>query len=325
MSKILTLKLDELIIDNSLSGRSEKERKDNAKRIQGMIEATGSWPPSMPGEVFKRGKEYHLRAGFSRALACQNLGYETGFFIEVEDSPQDNLLACIRTNAGAPISRKEQGRIYAQMRDGSNPETLAVGEVAMEPMTLDAIAGAVGLTKTAIEGSICIYEETPEIGELIESGVVANNVVIKAKQWVKDDGKRLRFLKAAIRAAEADEKACATMKHLESVKADFVPLKAAPAKKTQDAPERHDDRPAASDARKDDDTHTNSEPEKEQPSLLDLGSTAPAPAKKVVKAYKEQLATVIDAWGAEDAANVVFTEEERDDLIERIMALGMPI
>tara|TARA_R110000868_G_scaffold399071_1_gene672650 strand:- start:1714 stop:2727 length:1014 start_codon:yes stop_codon:yes gene_type:complete len=251
--EIIAIKLASLIIDPSLSGRSPKEIKANAAELVPRLKAAQGWNPGQPGAFFTRDGKPHLAAGFSRVTACETLEIKTGYFVEVPDNPSQLRTEAIRSNGGRPISAFEQGRIYADMETGSDPEKLEVGKTALAPMTVAEIAAEVGYSRVHIENCIAIFSETPEIGELLAEGLVSAGVV-KSAQVVKADGKRLDGIKAAIAVAkkEAQDKGretwCATQKHWDQVKADFITptkLKAAPSVPADDKP-KADKKKAAS-------------------------------------------------------------------------------
>lgn len=223
--KITNLPIKSLVILPELSGRNKKEISANAKALAPMMEAAGGWDEAQPGQIFIRDGKPHLLAGFTRAAACEISGIKNGWFAEVKDDPSSIRTACLRTNLGKPISAFEQGRIYTAMRDGTNPETAEKGAVILAPMEIKSIAAETGYTSQHIADCIAIFSETPEIGELIQEGKVSSGIVVKARQLVKADGKRLAFLKAAVAEAKRDGKECATMQHLKAVQPDFVQLK----------------------------------------------------------------------------------------------------
>jgi hypothetical protein len=225
--QIVPIKLSELVIDNSLSGRSEKEIRDNAKALLPMLDAVGGWDPNQPGQFFVRGGKKHLAAGFTRTAAALLGGYKEGYFIERPDDRSSLRISCITSNAGQPVSQFEQGRIYAAMRDGDDPTKLSKGQEILAPMAPKDIAAAVGYTRQHVEKCICVFSSPPEIAELIQSEQISPNIVARAAQLVKDEGKRVKFLKAAVKVAKAEGKETATLKHLDAVRPEFAPLKAA--------------------------------------------------------------------------------------------------
>ncbi len=232
LPQIIELPLGKLIKDFTLAGRSEKEIKDNAKELAPML--VNGWSPSQPGEVFKRDDKWHLAAGFTRAAAAEMNEHKNGYFVEVSDSATELRTTAIRTNASKPISAYEQGKIYAGMRDGSTPDETEVGAEILAPMKTADIAKEVGKTRQHVDNCIAVFENPPEIAELITSGQISAPVVVRAKQLVKDDEKKLvRFVKAIVKNAQKEGKESATMKDLDATRSDFAPLKAAVAKKSE--------------------------------------------------------------------------------------------
>lgn len=329
MSQILTLKLADLIIDNSLSGRTDKEIKDNAKALKPELEAKGGWDYGQPGQVFMRDSKPHLLAGFTRTAACVMANFDTGFFVEVEDRPEENRLACIRTNGGRGISRFEQGRIFAAMRDGTNPETAKTGEPMFDAMSTKEIAKITGKSPQHIEGCICIFEETPEIGELIAEGKVAANVIIRAKQLEKDDGKRLRFIKAIIKQANEDGKDCATIKHLDAIKPEWYPIKAAGGSDKKPASKKKNGSAPADDASETESETEEKEPEEDAPekkgqSMMDLGApTGTAPKRKTAKpedVRRDMIAVLLKC--DEETVNNSISNEDAEAYVDALLEAG---
>lgn len=232
------LKFSDLEINPSLSGRTEKEIKENAKILAKIMEAHGEWDSMQPGQVAMTDGKPRVIAGFTRVAAAESLGYKGGWFFEV--APQSELdvyLKCITTNEGKPISRFQQGCRFQTLRDGVVSDDFAGVKAdpkieldwAIQPMELQAIADKVGKHVETIKLNILICESSPEIRNLLETDQISTNVVVKARQWTKkddgehDDVKALKMLRAAIRQAGGDR---VTQKHLEAVKTDYVKQKA---------------------------------------------------------------------------------------------------
>lgn len=334
LPSIVEVKLSELVVDYSLSGRSEKEIRDNAKLLKPMMESFGSWDMEQPGVFFIRNGKKHLLAGFTRYTASKEIGLKIGFFIETSDDANKLRTACIRTNAGKPISPFEQGRIYAAMRDGSDVDSLPVGAVILQPMKMQEIADEVGYTRQHVEACIGIFEETPEIAELLQSGEVSTTIVKRAKELVKDDRKRLSFLKAAVKAAKAEGKETATMRHLDAVRPDFAPLKAA---KGGDEPCLSNDATAPSDTAAITATmpipaqHLGSAaPEQSDPEsaadqsemTMDSTMSPNEPAAKKGGAQRAMFASAINEWAEE--CTVAFTDDDREILLDKLVDAKLP-
>lgn len=222
-NQIQSLPLDGFIVNLELSGRSSKEIATNAAELAPIMAAAGKWLESEPGEYFTRGTEKHLRTGFTRREAAIKNGWTEGLFVEVEDDALSNLLACVRTNTGRPLTPHSQGLIYIKLRDGQKPEDVVVGEAVREPMAIKDIAKLIGKSFVWISQAISIAESTPEIGKLILEDKISAGVAIKAKQICKDDKKRLAMLEDAFDEAEIEGKSRATEAHLDKVKHKYLP------------------------------------------------------------------------------------------------------
>lgn len=324
--EIKSLKLSDLVVDIGLSGRSEREIKENAKSLAGAISAAGGWDVTQPGAFFMRDDKPHLARGFTRHAACVISDVRDGYFVEIEDDPAKLRTEAIRSNMGKPISAYEQGKIYVQMRDGTNADEAKVGDVILAPMKMKEIAREVGYTEQHVSNCICIFESSPEIGELIQAGKVSAGIVVRSAQLVKDPAKQLRFLKAAIKKAAEEGKDCATMKHLDAVKADFAPVK--PVKKNDTPAETAQD---ASDGEEGGDTE-NSESESttttdEQPELSSLGASQEAakksaPAPTPTKLTREILIPIISKWL--DDTDTVASDDDVNELVARVLEAAAP-
>lgn len=244
---ILEIPLKELVIDETLSGRTKKEISANAKELAPKLEAFGSWDSTQPGAVFKRNDKWNLARGFTRIAAAEIAAIKVGYFMEVPDDTASLRTEAIRSNTGKPISAREQGRIYSLMRDG-NEATAQKGDSVLAPMIAAEIAKEVGYSPQWITQCIGIFEETPEIAELIEADLVTSGAINRARQIAKDDEKnpddsgRLKLLKAAIKHAQADGRPRAAEDDVNAVRADYFPIKSdapkrgKPAKKKKEAP-----------------------------------------------------------------------------------------
>lgn len=233
---ILSIPLKELVIDETLSGRTRKEISDNAKALAPKMEAFSEWDATQPGAIFKRDGKNHLARGFTRVAASEIAGIKTGWFMEVPDDIASLRTEAIRSNTGKPITAREQGRIYAAMRDG-NAETAKKGDVILAPMKLQEISDAIGYSVQWIAACIGIYEETPEIAALIEADEVTSGAITRARQIAKnedktpDDAGRLKLLKAAIKNAKDDGRPRAAEDDVNAVRHDLFPIKADAPKK----------------------------------------------------------------------------------------------
>lgn len=231
---IIEIPIKELVIDESLSGRTKKEIAANAKDLAPKLAAFGRWDVTQPGAVFYRDGKPHLARGFTRVAACDGIS-KVGFFIELPDDVTSLRTEAIRSNAGKPISASEQGRIYVAMRDG-NAETAKKGDTVLAPMKIKDISDAIGYSVQWVTACIGIFEETPDIAELIETEQVGSGAVTRARQIAKkdnepDDAGRFKLLKAAVKHAAAEGRAKATEDDVNTVRHELFPIKS-------DAPKR---------------------------------------------------------------------------------------
>jgi len=232
MSHIIEIPISELVIDSviSLSGRTEKERAENAKELEPMLES--GWDISQPGQVFKRNGKWHVAHGFTRVHILRKKEGAKGYFVEVSDDPAKLRTACIRHNSGKPISSVAKGRLFSEMRAGTDVKTAAPGDPILPAMSDAEIAKEVGISANHVRYCCILAESTPEIQQLMEDGRVNGNVVYRASQLAREDGqlnqaKQLKAIKAAIRHAEQNGKGSASMTDLEAIQLDVFPLKAA--------------------------------------------------------------------------------------------------
>ncbi len=306
---ILEIPIKDIIADESLSGRTRKEITDNAKTLIPRITAHGGWDASQPGKVFKRGDKWHLAAGFSRRVACEGIT-KTGFFCEVEDDIATLRTEAIRSNGGRAISAREQGRIYAGMRDG-NAETAKKGDTILAPMKSDEIAKTVGYSRQWIDACLGIYEETPEIAALIENEEVTSGAINRARQIAKkedktpDDSGRLKLLKAAIKHAQSDGRPRAAEDDVNAVRHDLFPIKADAPKLGKPAKKKK-----AESASKDNAADTEEKEQGEAPATNgDLfGDNSVTVPPKVAKKAKEIALEIFSQCGIkEDRATEIIT------------------
>lgn len=325
------IKLSDLVIDETLSGRSAKEIRDNAKSLAPEMEAFGAWDEKQPGQYFvgEDGKP-HLCAGFTRVAAAQSLGYKHGYFFRDESDIVSRRLKCVTTNGGKPVSRFEQGRVYSALIAGVVADDFA-GAIAdpknkkdwkVQPMDANEIAAKIGKTRQHICDCITIFESPEEVGAMIESDEISSGIVVTARQWAKDDdAKMIRILKSAIRNAGGEK---ATKKHMDAIKSEFVKQKAvsasdgAPNTNTPPEPEKPHSEPHGA---KDDVSSEPSEPPQlEFPPEPEVVVVKP-PTKKESKTIRDAAMAVILKW-AEETSNAV-SDEEASLLIESMTEAGL--
>lgn len=336
---IVEIKLATLVKDFALAGRSEKEVKQNATELRPMMR--GGWSPSQPGEFFIRDGKNHLAAGFTRTTAAEMEDLKTGYFVEINDDPASLRTVCIRTNASKSIKPFEQGRIYAAMAKGTDPETAEAGTAILSPMTLVQISEEVGKKPQWIGACIAIFESPEEIHDYIETGAIAANVVKRVGELVQRDPKKwTRAVKMIVKHAADEGKATATMKDLEVCRPDFAPLKAKAEKKSEltgnpasaekpaesanaletdekpagEAPE-HQTSPISGDNVNQDQASGRGIREEAQPELFGkpekpTGAKKPAKIKDVHAAFL----TLLNDWSEECA--VSYTDSDRDRFVE---------
>ena len=319
------IKLSDLIVSIELSGRTQKEIDANAKLLCPMLAAYGSWDVSQPGQYFIREGKKHLAAGFTRNAAAKLAGLKTGHFVQIKDDPATLRTSCIRTNLGKPISQFEQGRIYSAMREGDDASKMKVGDIPLAAMTEKEIAESVGYTPVHIATSISIFESSPEIAQLLIEGKVSAGIVVKSRQQVKDEGKQLRYLKAAVKLAESEGKETATAKHLDAVRADHAPIKVAEsgkpakAKKVSAKIEGNDDIEEVDE----NPTVTHIPQPNEQPSLGSLGVSQPASKSTGHKVTDASIRKALAAWS--DECMLSASDDDLDTGVEKIRELLFPI
>lgn len=325
------VRLSELIVDISFSGRNQKEITTNAKALAPAVRSKQGWDATQPGAIFIRDGKKHLVRGFTRVAACELEGFREGFFFEVADDPAALRTEAIRSNMGKPISLFEQGRIYCQMRDGTNAGDAKIGEAVLAPMKISDIAKEVGYTVQHVSNCVVIFEETPEIGELVAEGFASNNIVLRAKQLVKDDAKRLQFLKAAIADAKKEGKETATMKNLDAVRPRFAPLRAAipakadaPSNSGENSPITEKEKSSISPMQQEQESPRPEGKEPEQPTLAALGAPSENSSNKksLSSSTKQMLITLINKWG--DECGVAMSDDDINALIEALEEAAIP-
>jgi hypothetical protein len=313
--KIEKLELSKIVVEPLLSGRTDNEIKENAKALAPSMKAAGGWDESQPGQVFKRNGNLHLLSGFTRYNASILNGETHGYFVTVPDEPASIRTACIRTNLGKPISPFEQGRIYVGMKDGTNIVTAKAGETVLAPMEIKDIAAAVGFTRQHIENCIAIFTETPEIAALIVDGKISAGVAVKAKQWIKDDAKRLKMLEAAVKIAASEDKKPATQKHLDAVKSEFVELKAVTIKGDAEKPYNNDSVRGKTDAELEQAKGIDEKPDvTELPGTETVGTIRNE--KPLVERYSDKIMEIADERG------IALTQADADTIADELISIS---
>jgi len=312
-------KFSELVIDPILSGRSPKEIRENAKSLAKEMQAHGEWDSMQPGQVFLgEDDKLHVCAGFTRIAAAQSLEWKGGYFFEVPKvDPIEIRLKCITTNGGKPVSRMEQGKVFAALQNGVVSDDFA-GSVAdpknvkdwkVQPMTFQEIADKIGKSGEHVRQCIMLNElENEGIKAMIEADEISTNVIVVAMGWAKkNENLALRILKAAQKEANGEK---VTKKHLDAVKADLVKEKAIVTKSKKGATsaadkedqEGGDEDEGGSDAGVDNKDEQDGKESQETPSL-NLGEPAPSapkpPTKAALKTIRDTLLTVILETDAE--------------------------
>lgn len=334
---IVELQLKDLVRDYALSGRSESDIKRNAKDLAPAM-VTG-WDKSQPGAYFvgDDGKP-HLVQGFTRDAAATLNGHKVGYFVEVPNDPAKLRYRAIVSNMGQPISQYEQGRIYAAMRDGDDPEKAEKGAVILAPMTQDAIAKEVGYTQAHVSKCIAIYESPEAIRDLLLEGKVSPGIVTDSKAFARDketqkvdEALQLRVLKLAYKKAVDAGKETATSVHFKEAKEEIRPKKLVADTGKTDKP-KGKVKPA------------NDEPEDEKEdsgsdmeplvsgaqSSMDFGSSdEPAPVKPLTKKeattlHKQLLEILTEAAGMEGVAWTL-TPDEADLIVKKFIERGVII
>ncbi len=322
------VRLSELIVDISFSGRNQKEITANAKTLAPAVKSKQGWDPTQPGAIFIRDGKKHLVRGFTRVAACELEGFKEGFFFEVADDPAALRTEAIRSNMGKPISLFEQGRIYCQMRDGTNAEDAKIGEAVLAAMKISDIAREVGYTVQHVSNCVVIFEETPEIRALLLEGLASNNIALRARQLVKDDAKRFQFLKAAIADAKKEGKETATMKNLDAVRPRFAPLRAAippkagaPSNSSKNPPSDQEEKSSTSPQQE---VPAPESENPEQPLLNVLGAPSEnsSSKKSLSSATKGMLVALINKWG--DECGVAMSDDDINALIDALEEAAIP-
>lgn len=219
--------------------RTDKEVRENAKAVAAHMELLGDNAEAFPVRYVEIDGKLFTR-NHATLLAAQERGWKEVYAIESQHkagSVEDLLDLVISNNQGHPISRVKQGELYKRLRDGepAEPETVKNGKVGeevpmlREPMTLEAIGKLMkpAYTRQHVSDCVTLHDSSPEIRELLESDAIASNSVITAYQWSKgDDAKALKICRAAIKAAEARASDKATKQDMDTIKDQFVELKA---------------------------------------------------------------------------------------------------
>lgn len=245
---------ESLLVQEGYNVRPPGELHGNAKDIAALMEATGDnhEDPRFIIRYVQNGKGKYTRSHATLEAAklrkwpkvcAVKATFEAG-------SAEDDLDLIHSNNSGHPLTRYQQGEVYARLRDGiledlaeATARTKVGEEVTQEyvrqPMKLEEIAEKTDKTRQHIADCITIYESPEAVGDMIEEGKISSGIVVTAAGWAKNkdgkviDGKLIAILKAAYSAAKEDGKEKATKQHLDSVKAQFVEQKAVSANGTQ--------------------------------------------------------------------------------------------
>jgi hypothetical protein len=173
---------------------------------------------------------------------------------------------------------------------------------------------------------------------------VSANVVYAAAKLARkkgddeavDEGKQLKIVRAAIKAADDEGKECATEKHFNAIKGEFAPkLKAATSETKKPAASKKGTGTPETEENEQDEAPSDeeqpsgeSQPEQEQPqSVMALGSTeAPAPKKASKRTHDElvkDLAALVQA--ALDIEEISITLERSEKVAEWLVDKGVTI
>lgn len=216
--------------------RTDKEVHANAIEVAEFMEASGDSPELYPIKYVKGPNGELFTRNHATLKAAEMRGWKQIVAVESphkHGSTEDYLDLLFSNNAGHPINRVSQGRLYKQLRDGIKAEdwTEESPNWIKEPMTEKEIGEAGKPTDYSAEHvrqCIVLADSSPDVQLLLESDKVGANIVITALQWAKgDEAKQLKILRAAVRQAESEGVSKATKRHLDAIKSDFVQLKAA--------------------------------------------------------------------------------------------------
>ena len=234
-SIIEDIPVNDLLVIPGLQARTDKNAAANLKRL---TETIGDRP--IDGTIHcvqyieRDGKKFVI-AGHTLHAFAKKRGDKTvpaGKTSYSEDEIEANQYL---SNTGASLTPYELGGRMVRLRDGIPLFEPQKGDAVPAPKTVKEIAALYGLTAARVDQCILIRESSPEIQTLIELGIVANAVVIKAaglasKREGKEKGKldaakQLKIIKAAINHAKEESRDIATAKDFDAVKAqfDFVP------------------------------------------------------------------------------------------------------
>jgi hypothetical protein len=326
------IKLSELVIDLSHSGRSEKEIKDNAKTLAPIMAAFGGWDAMQPGQYFVNddGKK-HLLAGFTRHAAALINGETHGYFFRNDADETTRRFLFITTNEGRGVSRFQQGLKFAEAERGVVADdfkgTIADPKKAsdwkVKPMDREEIAKLIGKSEEHIRQCIIVSESAPEIRELLETEQVSFKSVLDADAWSKGDkAKQLQILRRALKEANGER---VTGTHMRLIKPLFVKERAVPSTIIKNTP--------TSDSQEQDGKEPDEKPGTEtgendggstEPAELNLGSTrAPKPATKAqAKTVRETAIAVIAKWD-EDIGHNSLGDEDLSGMVEALGEAGL--
>jgi hypothetical protein len=240
------LSISALEVEPDYNVRTPAELKANAKEIAERMELLKddiTLPQFRIQYVERDGKKYTRSHGTLEAAKLRGWKKVNAEKIELPTFADDHLHLIVSNNGGHPLSRKQQGAVFARLRDGlletleAATERAKVGEeivqnVIVEGMKSQDIAEKFGCSRQHVDDCLAILEAPEEIGEMIDDGRLSGNVFLSANKLVNKhhDGKKSKLAeicRASIKAAKDDGKDRATLAHFDAVKSDFIPLKAA--------------------------------------------------------------------------------------------------
>lgn len=339
--KIETLDLSTLLVQENYNVRAPGELHSNAKEIASLMEATGDnhEDPRFLIRYAQNGKGKYTRS-HATLEAAKMRKWEKVCAVKVafEAGTVDDDLDLIHSNnAGHPLTRYQQGAVYARLRDGiweDSQEAIArtaMGEEVQqknirEPMKMEDIAAKTNKTRQHIADCITIYESPEAVGDMIEEGKISSGIVVTAAGWAKNksgevsDTKLTQILRAAHARAKSEGDEKATKKHLDAIKAQFVEQKAvSTTPKAADKPKAAETKPESEDGA----TEGNTEPPAPE-AQLDL--TTPADHKD--DAHKPLSQAAQKTLRSALFTLIVETDSEIDDdlanrLCDRIIDAGL--
>lgn len=235
--KIEQLPTDSLEIEPGFNVRSDDEVKANAKELAHQFSAFGGFDPSLPITYVQRGKQKLVRSGHTRLAAAKLLEIPEVCAVRVDDDRKKSLVSLVTSNSGNPLTRRQQGEIFARLRDGVvsatvDPEGKTDIVLDHAPVSEKEIAKLYDCSYEHVRQCLAIFEAPDEIRPMLDSDEVSENIYVTAMQWAGQEPKKAkRILQAALRVAKSEGKDKATKKHLDAIKHEFVELKAKGSKK----------------------------------------------------------------------------------------------